>query len=101
MFLIFRRPFLLSSNLGFSSRASGSQLLIRKSKLVFIWCVTWIVSAAHLQDHDIKRLEANANMQRATDDQFERFHADVKQKFDRHLNEHEGKFQARWLGSSS
>ena len=33
-----------------------------------------------------------ANTFHVTCDQFERFHAKVKQKFDRHLNEYEGKF---------
>ena len=32
-----------------------------------------------------------ANTLHVTDDQFERFHAKVKQKLDRHLNEYEGK----------
>ena len=33
-----------------------------------------------------------ANTLHVTDDLWERFHAKVKQKLDRHLNEHEGKF---------
>ena len=33
-----------------------------------------------------------ANTLHVTDDLFERFHAKVKQKLDRHLNEYEGKF---------
>ena len=32
------------------------------------------------------------NTLHVTDDHFESFHAKVKQKWDRHLNEHEGKF---------
>ena len=42
------------------------------------------------QDHDWEY--GTANTLHVTDDEFERFHAKVKQKFDRHLNEYEGKF---------
>ena len=34
-------------------------------------------------------------------DIFERFHANVKQKFDRHLNEYEGKFTMDQVGTYS
>ena len=36
-----------------------------------------------------------------TDSQFESFHAKVKQKWDRHLNEHEGKFPVDQVGTYS
>ena len=36
-----------------------------------------------------------------TDDLFERFHAKVKQKLDRHLNEYEGKFTLHQVGTYS
>ena len=36
-----------------------------------------------------------------TDDQFESFHAKVKQKWDRHLNEHESKFTVDQVGTYS
>ena len=42
-----------------------------------------------------------ANTLHVTDDQFERFHAKVKQKFDRHLNEYEGKFTVDQVGTYS
>ena len=38
---------------------------------------------------------------RVTGDQVERFHAEVKQKLDRHLNEYEGKFAMDHVGSYS
>ena len=42
-----------------------------------------------------------ANTLHVTDDQFERFHAKVKQKLDRHLNEYEGKFTVDQVGTYS
>ena len=42
-----------------------------------------------------------SNTLHVTDDQFERFHAKVKQKFDRHLNEYEGKFTMDQVGTYS
>ena len=36
-----------------------------------------------------------------TDDQLESFHAKVKQKLDRHLNEYEGKFTVDQVGTYS
>ena len=42
-----------------------------------------------------------ANTLRVTDDQFERFHAKVKQKLDRHLNEYEGKVTVDLVGTYS
>ena len=42
-----------------------------------------------------------ANSLHVTDDQFERFHAKVKQKCDRHLNEYEGKFIVDQVGTYS
>ena len=42
-----------------------------------------------------------ANTLHVTDDQFESFHAKVKQKWDRHLNEHEGKFTVDQIGTYS
>ena len=57
------------------------------------------------QDHD--RLDGSdweyrtANTLHVTDDQFERSHAKEKQKFDRHLNEYEGKFTVDQVGTYS
>ena len=57
------------------------------------------------QDHDM--LDGSdweyptANTLHVTDDQFVRFHAKVKQKFDRHLNEYEGKFTVDQVGTNS
>ena len=57
------------------------------------------------QDHDM--LDGSdwehrtANTLLATDDQFERFHAKVKQRLDRHLNENEGKFAVDQVGTYS
>ena len=57
------------------------------------------------QDHDM--LEGSdweyrtANTLHVTDDVFDRFHAKVKQKFDRHLNEYEGKFTMDQVGTYS
>ena len=57
------------------------------------------------QDHDM--LDGSdwgyrtANTLHVTDDQFERFHAKVKQKFDRHLNEYEGRFTVDQVGTYS
>ena len=57
------------------------------------------------QDHDM--LDGSdweyrtANTLHVTDDQFESFHAKVKQKWDRHLNEHEGKFTVDQVGTYS
>ena len=42
-----------------------------------------------------------ANTLHATKDQFERFHAKVKLKFDRHLNEYEGKLTVDQVGTYS
>ena len=42
-----------------------------------------------------------ANTLHVTYDQFEKFHAKVKQKFDRHLNEYEGKFTVDQVGTCS
>ena len=42
-----------------------------------------------------------ANTLHVTDDLFERFHAKVKQKFDLHLNEYEGKFTVGQVGTNS
>ena len=42
-----------------------------------------------------------ANTLHVTDDQFKSFHANVKQKWDRHLNEHEGKFTVDQVGTYS
>ena len=42
-----------------------------------------------------------ANTLHVTDDQFQKFHAKVKQKLDRHLNEHEGKFTVDQVGTYS
>ena len=57
------------------------------------------------QDHDM--LDGSDGEHRTahtlcvTDDQFESFHAKVKQKWDRHLNEYEGKFTADQVGTYS
>ena len=57
------------------------------------------------QDHDM--LDGSdwecrtAKTLRVTDDQFERFHAKVKQKLDRHLNEYEGKSTVDQVGTYS
>ena len=57
------------------------------------------------QDHDM--LDGSdweyrtANTLHVTDDQFESFHAKVKQKLDRHLNEYEGKFTVDQVGTYS
>ena len=57
------------------------------------------------QDHDM--LDGSdweyrtANTLHVTDDQFECFHAKVKQKLDRHLNEYEGKFTVDQVGTYS
>ena len=57
------------------------------------------------QDHDM--LDGSdwdyrtANTLHVTDDQFESFHATVKQKLDRHLNEHEGTFTMDQVGTYS
>ena len=57
------------------------------------------------QDHDM--LDGSdweyrtANTLHVTYDQFERFHAKVKQKLDRHLNEYEGKFTVDQVGTYS
>ena len=57
------------------------------------------------QDHDM--LDGSdweyrtANTLHVTDDQFESFHAKVKQKLDRHRNEHEGKFTVDQVGTYS
>ena len=57
------------------------------------------------QDHDM--LDGSdweyrtANTLHVTDDQFESFHAKVKQKLDRHLNEYEGKFTVDQVGTCS
>ena len=57
------------------------------------------------QDHDMlhgsDREYPTANILHVTDDQFERFYANVKQKFDRHLNEYEGKFAVDQVGTQS
>ena len=42
-----------------------------------------------------------ANTLHVTYDQFERFHAKVKQKLDRRLNEYEGKFTVDQVGTNS
>ena len=42
-----------------------------------------------------------ANILHVTDDQFERFHAKVKQNLDRHLDEYEGKFTVDQVGTCS
>ena len=42
-----------------------------------------------------------ANTLHVTDDQFESFHAKVKQKLDGHLNEYEGKFTVDQVGTYS
>ena len=42
-----------------------------------------------------------ANTLHVTSDQFDRFHAKVKQKWDRHLNEHQGKFTVDQVGTYS
>ena len=48
------------------------------------------------------RLEyRSANTLHVTDDQCQRFLAKVKQKFDRHLNEYEGKFTVDQVGTYS
>ena len=57
------------------------------------------------QDHDM--LDGSdweyrtANTLHVTDDQIESFHAKVKQKLDRHLNEYEGKFTVDQVGTHS
>ena len=57
------------------------------------------------QDHDM--LDGSdweyrtANTSHVTDDQFESFHAKVKQKLDRHLNEYEGKLTVDQVGTCS
>ena len=57
------------------------------------------------QDHDM--LDGSdyeyrtANTFHVTDNQFERFHAKVKQKLDRHLNEYEGKLTVDQVGTYS
>ena len=57
------------------------------------------------QDHDM--LDGSdweyrtANTLHVTDDQFESFHAKVKQKWDRHLNEYKGKFTVDQVGTYS
>ena len=43
----------------------------------------------------------SANTIHVTDDQFESFHAKVKQKLDRHLNVYEGKFTVDQVGTYS
>ena len=57
------------------------------------------------QDHDMLNGSdweyRTANTLHVTDDQFERFHAKVKQKLDRHLNEYEGKFIVDQVGTYS
>ena len=40
-----------------------------------------------------------ANSLHVTDDQFQSFHVKVKQKWDRHLNEYEGKFTVDQVGT--
>ena len=42
-----------------------------------------------------------ANTSHVTDDQLKSFHAKVKQKLDRHLNQHEGKFTVDQVGTYS
>ena len=57
------------------------------------------------QDHDMRDRSdweyRIAKSLRVTHDQFERVHAKVKQKLDRHLNEHEGKFTVDQVGTYS
>ena len=49
----------------------------------------------------IGNIDRTANTLHVTDDLFERFHAKVKQKLDRHLNEYEGKFAVDQVGTYS
>ena len=57
------------------------------------------------QDHDVLDESdwenRTVNTLHVTDDQFQSFHAKVKQKLDRHLNEYEGKFTVDQVGTYS
>ena len=57
------------------------------------------------QDHDMldgsDREYRTANTSHVTDDHVESYHAKVKQKLDRHLNEYEGKFTVDEVGTYS
>ena len=87
---------------GVSIGNSGTQRYVANLQSIFVFPEERLQIS---QDHDM--LDGSdweyrtANTSHVTDDRFESFHAKVKQKWDRHVNEHEGKFTVDQVGTYS